>query len=101
MRIRTAAAVSIFFVCYPRSHRLLPLAIPLSNGKRQMIELSPLHLPSCERRVDFNFAHSFIGLHALTLSHFRTYIYVRNSQTVATPVRIYTYTDFAIEIWGF
>ena len=37
----------------------------------------------------------------LTLSDFRTYIYVRNSQTVATPVRIYTYTDFAIGIWGF
>ena len=37
----------------------------------------------------------------LILSDFRTYIYVRNSQTVATPVRIYTYTDFAIEIWGF
>ena len=36
----------------------------------------------------------------LTLSDFRTYIYVQNSQTVATPVRIYTYTDFAIEIWG-
>ena len=37
---------------------------------------------------------------SLTLSDFRTYIYVRNSQTVATPVRIYTYTDFAIEIWA-
>ena len=37
----------------------------------------------------------------LTLSDFRTYIYVRNSQTVATPVRIYTYTDFSIETWGF
>ena len=37
----------------------------------------------------------------LTLSYFRTYIYVRNPKTVATPVRIYTYTDFAIEIWGF
>ena len=35
--------------------------------------------------------------YVLTLSDFRTYIYVRNSQTVATPVR----TDFAIEIWGF
>ena len=33
----------------------------------------------------------------LTLS----YVYVRNPKTVATPVRIYTYTDFAIEIWGF
>ena len=65
MRGRTAAAVSIFCVCYPRSHRLLPLAIPLSNGKRQRFKLSPLHWPSCERRVDFNFAHSFIGLHAL------------------------------------
>ena len=41
------------------------------------------------------------GFQILTLSDFRTYIYVRNSQTVATPVRIYTYTDFAIEIWGF
>ena len=59
MRGRTTAAVSILFVCYPRSHRLPPLAIPLSNGKRQMIELSPLHWPSCERRVDFNFAHFF------------------------------------------
>ena len=41
--------------------------------------------------------------HVLTLSDFRTYIYiyVRNPKTVATPVRIYTYTDFAIEIWGF
>ena len=38
---------------------------------------------------------------ALTLSDFRTYIYVRNPKTIATPVRIYTYTDFAIEIWGF
>ena len=28
-------------------------------------------------------------------------IYVRNPKTVATPVRIYTYTYFAIEIWGF
>ena len=28
-------------------------------------------------------------------------IYVRNPKTLATPVRIYTYTDFAIEIWGF
>ena len=37
----------------------------------------------------------------LTLSYFRTYIYVRNPKTVATPVHIYTYTDFAIEIWGF
>ena len=37
----------------------------------------------------------------LNLSDFRTYIYVRNPKTVATPVRIYTYTDFAIEIWGF
>ena len=37
----------------------------------------------------------------LTLSYFRTYIYVRSPKTVATPVRIYTYTDFAIEIWGF
>ena len=30
-----------------------------------------------------------------------SYVYVRNPKTVATPVRIYTYTDFAIEIWGF
>ena len=37
----------------------------------------------------------------LTLSDFCTYIDVRNHETVATPVRIYTYTDFAIEIWGF
>ena len=37
----------------------------------------------------------------LTLSYFRTYIYVRSPKTVATPVRIYTYTDFAIEMWGF
>ena len=37
----------------------------------------------------------------LTLSDFRTFLYVRNPKTVATPVRIYTYTDFAIEIWGF
>ena len=37
----------------------------------------------------------------LTLSYFCTYIYVRNPKTVATPVRIYTYTDFAIEMWGF
>ena len=37
----------------------------------------------------------------LTLSDFRTYIYVRNPKTVATPVRIYTYMDFAIETWGF
>ena len=37
----------------------------------------------------------------LTLSDFRTYIYVRNPKTVATPVRIYTYTNFAIETWGF
>ena len=37
----------------------------------------------------------------LTLLYFRTYIYVRNPKTVATHVRIYTYTDFAIEIWGF
>ena len=29
------------------------------------------------------------------------YIYVRNPKTVATPVCIYTCTDFAIEIWGF
>ena len=29
------------------------------------------------------------------------YIYVRNPKTVTTPVRIYTYTDFAIEIWFF
>ena len=28
---------------------------------------------------------------SLTLSDFRTYIYVRNSQTVATPVRIYVH----------
>ena len=41
------------------------------------------------------------SINCLTLSDFRTYIYVRNSQTVATPVRIYTYTDFAIEIWAF
>ena len=27
--------------------------------------------------------------------------YVRNPKTVAIPVRIYTYTDFAMEIWGF
>ncbi len=40
-------------------------------------------------------------LYSLTLSYFRTYIYVRNPKTVATPVRIYTYTDFTIEIWGF
>ena len=32
----------------------------------------------------------------LTLSY--VYIYVRNPKTVATPVRIYTYTDFTIEI---
>ena len=39
----------------------------------------------------------------LTLSYFCTYIYVQNPKTVATPVGIYiyTYTDFAIEIWGF
>ena len=37
----------------------------------------------------------------LTLSYFRAYIYVKNPKTMATPVRIYTYTDFAIEIWGF
>ena len=37
----------------------------------------------------------------LTLSNYRTYIYVRNPKTVATPIRIYTYTDFAIEILGF
>ena len=42
-----------------------------------------------------------LAVKVLTLSDFRTYIYVRNSQTVATPVRIYTYTDFAIEILGF
>ena len=39
--------------------------------------------------------------HVLTLSDFHTYIYLQNPKTVATPVRIYTYTDFAIEIWGF
>ena len=37
----------------------------------------------------------------LTLSDLRTYIYVRNPNTVATPLRTYTYTDFAIELWGF
>ena len=31
----------------------------------------------------------------------RIYIYVRKPKTIATPVSIYTYTDFAIEIWGF
>ena len=36
-------------------------------------------------------------LHQLTLS----YVYVQNPKTVATPVRIYTYADFAIEIRGF
>ena len=36
----------------------------------------------------------------LTLSYFRTYIYVQNPKTVATPVRIYTYR-LAIEIWAF
>ena len=34
----------------------------------------------------------------LTLSDFRTYIYVRNKQTVATRVRQFTYTDFALKI---
>ena len=37
----------------------------------------------------------------LTHSYFRTNIYVRNPKTVATHVRIYKYTDFTIEIWGF
>ena len=41
-----------------------------------------------------------IQLILLTLSYIRTCIYVRNPKTVATPVRLYTYTDFAIEIWG-
>ena len=36
----------------------------------------------------------------LTLSYIYS-IYVRNLKTVATPVRIYTYTDLSIEIWGF
>ena len=36
----------------------------------------------------------------LTLSDFRTYMYVRNPKIVVTPVRIYTYTDFAIEKWA-
>ena len=31
------------------------------------------------------------SLKGLTVSYFRTYIYVRNPKTVATPVRIYTY----------
>ena len=38
-------------------------------------------------------------VYSLTLSY--VYMYVRNPKTVATPVRIYTYTDFTIEIWGF
>ena len=42
----------------------------------------------------------FTKLILLTLSYFSKYIYVQNLKTVATPVRIYTYTDFAIEIWG-
>ena len=42
---------------------------------------------------------TFSSFNPFRLSH--VYIYVRNSQTVATPVRIYTYTEFAIEIWGF
>ena len=30
-----------------------------------------------------------------------SYVYVRNPKTVATPVRIYKYKDFAIKIWDF
>ena len=36
----------------------------------------------------------------LTLSYV-LYIYVQNPKTVATHIRIYTYTDFVIEIRGF
>ena len=38
----------------------------------------------------------------LTLSYFRTYIYVRSPKPCCDSCTyIYTYTDFAIEIWGF
>ena len=47
------------------------------------------------------FLNASFKVAALTLSYFRTYIYVRSPKTIATTVRIYTYTDFAIEIWGF
>ena len=44
----------------------------------------------CVQYEDFN-ARSKCA--ALTLSDFRTYIYVQNPKTVATPVRKYTYPD--------
>ena len=41
----------------------------------------------------------YVLINPFVLSY--VYIYVQNPKTVATPVRIYTYTDFAIEILGF
>ena len=55
----------------------------------------------CVHVSSVNVFKNRIDKYLLTLSYFRTYIYVRSPKTVATPVRIYTYTDFAIEIWGF
>ena len=40
-------------------------------------------------------------LNPFRLSYVYIYIYVWNPETVATTVLIYTYRDFAIEIWGF
>ena len=53
------------------------------------------------RLTELNSTTKCIKNSDLSLLYFRTYIYVRNPKTVATPVRIYMYTDFAIEIWGF
>ena len=63
-----------------------------------------MNLTYCESLCSVYVDHATKGEYffvCLNLSYFRTYIYVRNPKTVATPVRIYTYTDFAIEMWGF
>ena len=42
------------------------------------------------------------AVECLTLSDFRTYIYTYEiPKPLRLLLRIYTYTDFAIEIWGF
>ena len=54
MRGRTAAAVSIFFESYTRFTSCSPIGYHISPmGGTSAFELSPLHRPSCERRVFF------------------------------------------------
>ena len=79
----------------------LELWVHEGGGGAPSTRLPPISLNTIFVTFSYALVEANLASMSITLSGFRTYIiYVRNLKTVATPVYIYMYTDFAIEIRG-